>query len=68
MESKTSASWRAVREAVPLKSMCSMKWLMPEISCGSSRAPTPTQKPMVTLLTWGIRSVMMRMPLLSVVL
>ena len=53
----------AERVAVPLKSMCSMKWAMPLCSSGSSREPRVSQTPTDTERTWSMRSVIRRTPL-----
>ena len=39
---------------MPLKTMCSMKWLMPVCSGLSWRLPRLSQTPMATLRTWGM--------------
>src|ERR1700675_3505294 len=53
----------ALRVTVPLKTRCSIRWDIPSRPSGSWREPVSTQTPMATDRTWGIRSVMTRMPL-----
>ena len=48
--------------SVPLNSRCSRKWLAPASSSGSSRAPLPTQHPIVTDRSPGSDSVTTRSP------
>ncbi len=48
IESISRAMCCAVRERVPLKSMCSTKWEMPLVSAGSQREPDLIQTPMAT--------------------
>jgi len=48
---------------VPLKTMCSMKWLIPVSSGFSCRLPRFTQTPTATLRTWGMASVTRVRPL-----
>ena len=57
MESTWAAMTSAGRVFVPLKTMCSMKWLIPPCSEGSCRLPRLSQTPMATLRTWGMDSV-----------
>ena len=59
----SSASSPAVRRAVPLKSMCSMKWAAPLFPAPSWREPVPTQMPRAAERTPGTRLVRMRTPL-----
>src|SRR4051812_9259526 len=51
MPSKASAIPKAFIEGVPLKSMCSIRWLMPATSSLSSRLPARIQTPKETLVT-----------------
>ena len=53
----------AERVFVPLKTMCSMKWLMPPCSGRSCRLPCFTQTPTATLRSAGIVSVISVRPL-----
>ena len=57
MESTCAAIISAERVLVPLKTMCSMKWLIPVSSSRSWRLPRLSQTPMATLRTWGMDSV-----------
>src|SRR4030042_4051479 len=59
---------KAARRAVPLNSMCSMKWAAPLFRPFSWREPPSTQAPMETDRTWSISSDMTRMPLCRMVL
>ena len=63
----SSAIARAERFFVPLNTMCSMKWLTPASAGVSNCEPEPTQIPTATERKCGIRSPMMRSPLLSVI-
>src|SRR5699024_1119088 len=63
MASISSASAPAERRAVPLKSMCSIKWAAPLSSAFSWREPVPTQIPRAAERTPGTRWVGMRTPL-----
>src|SRR5262245_24736246 len=65
MESTSAAICSAERFFVPLKTMCSMKWLMPVCSGCSCRLPRVSQTPTATLLTWGMASVTRVSPLSS---
>src|SRR6476661_2386985 len=60
-------SW-ADREAVPLKTRCSIRWEMPPSASGSAREPVSTQMPTATERTCGIVSVTRRTPLGSALL
>src|SRR6266852_1065841 len=53
----------ALRMAVPLNTRCSIRWDIPSRPSGSWRDPVSTQTPTATDRTWGIRSVMTRIPL-----
>ena len=57
MESTSAAIRSAVRFFVPLKTMCSMKWLIPVCSGVSCRLPRFSHTPTATLRTWGMDSV-----------
>src|SRR5215212_11323463 len=50
MLSKACAISRAFMSGVPLKSMCSIRWLMPATSSLSSRLPARIQTPRATLV------------------
>ncbi len=63
MESISRAMCCAVRERVPLKSMCSTKWEMPLVSAGSQREPDLTHTPMATERIYSMRSVRTIRPL-----
>src|SRR4051812_31219182 len=66
MRSKSRLTSRAVRCGVPLKTMCSRKWLTPETSGVSSRAPVRTKKPREAERAEGLLSPMRVRPLASV--
>ena len=53
IESTSAAICWAVRERVPLKTMCSTKWLMPDWRAVSWRLPRLSQTPTATLRTWS---------------
>jgi len=55
----------AERRAVPLKTMCSIKWLMPASAPLSKTEPALTHTPMLTERRLSMGSMMTRMPLLS---
>src|SRR6185295_18096533 len=57
IESTSEAMSSAERLRVPLKTMCSMKWLMPDWGRLSWRLPRRSQTPMATLRTWSMASV-----------
>src|SRR5258707_6790052 len=63
MESTERAISSAERLVVPLKSMCSMKWVIPFCSGDSRREPVPTQTPTETERTCGMTSLITRTPL-----
>ena len=63
MESTSAAMASAERFLVPLKTMCSMKWLMPVCAGVSWRLPRFSHTPMATLRTWGMASVTRVRPL-----
>src|SRR5213083_711618 len=63
MESTERAISSADRLVVPLKSMCSIKCVMPFCSGDSRREPVPTHTPTETERTWGMTSVITRTPL-----
>ena len=63
IESTWAAMTSAVRVRVPLKTMCSMKWLMPVCAGVSCRLPRFSQTPMATLRTCGMDSVTSVSPL-----
>ena len=65
--SNSLAISRAERLFVPLKSMCSMKWVSPASSGASSRLPTFSQNPTETVGKASISSVITRRPFSSVV-
>src|SRR5215510_9275030 len=67
MESTERAISSADRLVVPLKSMCSMKCVIPFCSGDSRREPVPTQTPTETERTCGMTSVITRTPLERVV-
>ena len=52
----------AVRRAVPLNTMCSMKWAMPLSCWGSEREPERTQMPMETECACGMGSAITAKP------
>src|SRR5438876_2322198 len=58
MRSKSQLTSRAVRCGVPLKTMCSRKWVTPQISGVSSREPVRTKKPKATERAEGLVSAM----------
>jgi hypothetical protein len=60
--SKISAISSAEYDAVPLKSMCSRKWLTPAWASSSSRDPAPIQSPIATERTLRSGSVTTRVP------
>src|SRR6266566_2821564 len=62
MESTERAISSADRLVVPLKSMCSMKCVIPFCSGNSRREPVPTHTPTETERTCGMTSVMTRTP------
>ena len=62
MESTERAISSADRLVVPLKSMCSMKCVMPFCSGDSRREPVPTQTPTETERTCGMTSVITLTP------
>ena len=66
MASISSASRAAERVAVPLKSICSIKWAAPPSPGCSWREPVPTQMPRQAERTPGTCSVRIRTPLGSV--
>ena len=61
--STSEAIRSAERFFVPLNTMCSMKWLIPDRSGTSCRLPRLSHTPMVTLRTWGMASVSRVRPL-----
>src|SRR5882672_10138280 len=63
MESTERAISSAERLVVPLKSMCSMKCVIPFCSGDSRREPVPTQTPTETERTCGMTSLITRTPL-----
>ena len=63
IESISAAMRSAERFLVPLKTMCSMKWLMPVCSARSCRLPRLSQTPTATLRTPGMDSVIRVRPL-----
>src|ERR1041385_6737314 len=67
MESTERAISSAERLVVPLKSMCSIKCVIPFCSGDSRREPVPTHTPTETDRTCGMTSVMTRTPFERVV-
>ena len=63
MRSKSRLTSRAVRRGVPLKTMCSRKWVTPDTSGVSSREPVRTKKPSATDRADGLVSPMICRPL-----
>src|SRR5436190_789151 len=65
MRSKSRLTSRAERRGVPLKTMCSRKWLTPATSGVSSREPVRTKKPMAVDRADGLVSPIIFRPLSS---